>query len=87
MDIADLAIVNGRVVTPSGIIYSDVYVKQGRIHSLVEPGTPIQAAEILDAANALVLPGAIDIHFHCRAPAYPERGDFATETRAAGQRA
>ena len=29
------------------------------------------------------MPGAIDIHWHCRAPAYPERGDFATETRAA----
>ena len=29
------------------------------------------------------LPGAIDIHFHCRAPAHPQRGDFATETRAA----
>jgi dihydroorotase (multifunctional complex type) len=31
----------------------------------------------------LVLPGAIDVHFHSRTPAYPERGDFYTETRAA----
>lgn len=84
MDIADLAIVNGRVVTPSGIGNADVSIKQGRIHSLVERGTEIQAKEYIDAADAFVIPGAIDIHFHCRGRAYPERGDFATETRAAG---
>ena len=39
MDIADLAIVNGRVVTPSGITHSSITIKQGRIQSLVEPGT------------------------------------------------
>ncbi|MEZ4616878.1 MAG: hypothetical protein R2867_15425 [Caldilineaceae bacterium] len=29
-----------------------------------------------------MLPGIIDIHFHVRAPGHPERGTFATETRA-----
>jgi allantoinase len=84
MDIAELAIVNGRVVTPSGTSDVDISIKQGRIHSLVERGTEIQATEYIDAAGAFVLPGAIDIHFHCRGRAYPERGDFSTETRAAG---
>lgn len=84
MDIADLAIVNGRVVTPFGIRNSNVSIKQGRIHSIVERGAEIRAAEYIDAADAFVIPGAIDIHFHCRGRAYPERGDFATETRAAG---
>ncbi|RPI98631.1 MAG: dihydroorotase, partial [Chloroflexi bacterium] len=41
------------------------------------------AQERIDATARLILPGAVDIHWHCRAPAYPERGDFATETRAA----
>ena len=45
MDIADLAIVNGRVVTPFGVGNSDIFIKQGRIHSLVERGAEIQAAE------------------------------------------
>ncbi len=80
----DLAIVNGHVVTPNGIVRASVCVKQGRIHSLVEPGTTIHAAEYIDAADGFVLPGAIDIHFHCRAMSFPERGDFSTETRAAG---
>ena len=29
------------------------------------------------------MPGAVDVHFHCRAPSRPERGDFASETAAA----
>ena len=51
--------------------------------SLTSKSDDISAAETIDAAGKLLLPGAIDIHFHCRAPAYPQRGDFATETRAA----
>ncbi len=84
MDMADLAIVNGRVVTPFRTGNVDISIKQGRIHALVERGSEVRAAETIDAADAFVIPGAIDIHLHCRARAYPERGDFATETRAAG---
>ena len=43
----------------------------------------LTAGETIDAAGKLLLPGAIDIHFHCRAPAHPQRGDFRSETRAA----
>lgn len=76
-------IINGDVVTETGIVQVDIGIKQGKIAGLMARGTPNTAAEIIDAAGALVIPGAIDIHFHCRAPAYPQRGDFATETRAA----
>ncbi len=76
-------ITNGTVITESGVEKLDVAVHGGKIAALLARGTPVEAAETLDAAGQLVLPGAVDIHFHCRAPAYPERGDFATETRAA----
>jgi allantoinase len=79
----DTVISNGDVVTESGIQALDVAIKGGKIAALLARGTPLEAVEMIDAAGKLVLPGAIDIHFHCRAPAYPERGDFATETRAA----
>jgi allantoinase len=79
----DTLITHGQVVTETGIQSLDIALKDGVIAALVAPGTPLEAGEVIDAAGALVLPGAIDIHFHCRAPAYPERGDFATETRAA----
>ncbi|MEM7343813.1 MAG: amidohydrolase family protein [Chloroflexota bacterium] len=79
----DLAIINGKVVTEHTIYTADVGVSEGRIVALTTPGTLPPAKETVDATDLLVLPGAIDIHFHARTPAYPERGDFYTETRAA----
>ena len=76
-------IINGQVVTPTGIHKLDVAIQDGRIAALLEPNSGAEATQVIDAVGQLVLPGAIDIHFHCRAPAYPARGDFATETRAA----
>jgi dihydroorotase (multifunctional complex type) len=84
MEFADLAILNGRIVTPSDVTHMNITVKRGRIQALLDPDAPIHAAQTIDAKNRLVLPGAIDIHFHCRGRSFPERGDFGTETRAAG---
>ncbi len=74
---------NGDVVTENGIVPVDVAINDGKIVALLTRGTIAEADTTIDATDQLVLPGAIDIHFHCRAPAYPQRGDFATETRAA----
>ena len=83
---ADLAIVNGGLLTPSVKTAPEagtVVVSGGRIEAIVAAGESVTADRVIDAEGLLVLPGAIDIHFHCRAPSYPERGDFATESRAA----
>lgn len=79
----DIMIVNGDVVTPNGIEQVDVAINGDRIVGLLARGSTAEARNPIDASGKLVIPGAIDIHFHCRAPAYPARGDFATETRAA----
>ncbi len=71
------------VVTPSGTRPYDVALHEGKIAALLEPGTPAEAARTIDAHGKHLLPGAIDIHFHVRAPAYPERGTVSSETRAA----
>lgn len=83
MNLFDLIIKNASAVTEQGLQTLDIAVQAGKIAALLAPGTEAQAKEILDAEGQYVIPGAIDIHFHCRAPAYPQRGDFATETRAA----
>jgi allantoinase len=79
----DLAINGGLVVSEHGRVFADVGIAKGRIAALALPGCLQEAARTIDASGMLVLPGAIDVHFHSRTPAYPERGDFYTETRAA----
>jgi allantoinase len=73
----------GRVVTERGTLARTIAIRDGKIAALLDPEAEAEGIETLDVTGKLVIPGAVDIHFHCRAPAYPERGDFATETRAA----
>jgi dihydroorotase (multifunctional complex type) len=79
----DLRVINGVVAAEAGVGRLDVGIEDGRIAELAEPGGLGPAREEIDATGLHVLPGAIDVHFHCRAPSHPERGDFGSETAAA----
>jgi dihydroorotase (multifunctional complex type) len=79
----DLRIINGIVAAETGVARLDVGIEDGRIAELAEPGRLGPAREEVDANGLHMLPGAIDVHFHCRAPSHPQRGDFGTETAAA----
>jgi allantoinase len=79
----DTVIRGGTVVTPEGTEPLDIGITDGRITALLAPGGKAEARTTLEAKGKHILPGAIDIHFHVRAPAYPERGTVASETRAA----
>lgn len=79
----DTLIRNAVVVTPQASAPLDIAIDGGRIAALLTPGTAATAGEIIDATGLHVLPGAIDIHCHVRAPAFPERGSVESETRAA----
>jgi allantoinase len=71
------------VVSPNATKRLDVAINNGTIAALLEPNTSAEALETIDATGLHLLPGAIDIHFHVRAPAYPARGTWTSETRAA----
>jgi dihydropyrimidinase/allantoinase len=61
----DTAIVNGTVVMPSiGAMRADVGVREGRIAALADAIAPGDADQVIDARGRLVLPGAVDSHFH-----------------------
>lgn len=79
----DLVIANGTVVDSGHSQVGDIAVDGGLIVEVTEPGAAGPSRETIDATDLLVLPGAVDVHFHCRAPSHPERGTFATETQAA----
>ena len=81
MDIT--TIINGTIVENEQMIQADLVIENGVIAEILRSGYGRKRGQVIDAEGLLILPGAIDIHFHCRAPAYPERGDFASETRAA----
>ncbi len=78
-----LTIINGKIVVDDNKVAADLVVEDGIIAEIREPDFGRKRGQVIDAQGQLVLPGAIDIHFHCRAPAHPDRGDFASESRAA----
>jgi dihydropyrimidinase len=59
----------------------DLAVEAGKIVAL-DTHLPLAAARVLDAGNALVLPGAIDLHTHLRSP-LGTAGLFEGESAAA----
>lgn len=79
----DSVVRNGRVLLPDGLQQVDIGITDGRIVALLAAGSEVKAREFIDASGLLVFPGTIDAHFHCRAPSYPEREDFASGTAAA----
>ena len=83
MSALDTVIMGGDVLLPGGLSRVDVGLANGRIAGIYAPGTAPATAETIDATGRTVLPGIVDIHFHVRAPAYPERGTVDSETRAA----
>jgi allantoinase len=79
----DVAIRGGMVVSETGVFAADVGIEQDKIVLVARSGGLPEARREINAEGCLVLPGVIDIHFHVRAPGYPERGTFVTETEAA----
>lgn len=79
----DIAIVGGAVVTVDGIFPADIGLEGDKIALVASPGSLPAARREIVAEGMLVMPGTIDIHFHVRAPSYPERATFTSETQAA----
>ena len=79
----DTLLRGGDVLTPDGVHPLDIGLSGGKIAGLYAPGTGLMADEVRDCRGLTILPGLVDIHFHIRAPSYPQRGTVQTETRAA----
>lgn len=79
----DTLLQGGEVLLPDGLHRLDLGLAGGRIAGLYAPGTAPEAAEVRDCTGLTILPGLVDIHFHIRAPSYPQRGTVQSETRAA----
>jgi len=79
----DIAIKGGILLTDQGQFPADLGIEGERIAAIAVSGSLPPARHEIAADGCLILPGAIDIHFHVRAPGHPERGTFPSETQAA----
>ena len=83
MSTFDVAVINGTaVISGVGTVRADIGIRDGRIASVADRIDPATADEVIDARGRLVLPGAVDAHFHIGIYR-PVAEDARSETRSA----
>jgi len=72
MNMSKMIIKNGALVSSSKVCQKDIYIENGKIKAIGEPGDFLDeeknAEEIYDAKGNYVLPGLIEPHMHIKAP-------------------
>lgn len=76
----DYIIKNGTVANEGTLEQRDLFIRDGR---LADGAERLRNPQVFDAAGCYVLPGIIDTHVHFRDPGFPDKADFASESRAA----
>jgi dihydropyrimidinase len=78
-------ILNGQVVSPTGVEAADVLIDGETVSALGTPGFFTEAAPtadaVIDASGKYVIPGGIDVHTHME---LPFGGTFASDTFETG---
>ncbi len=83
MDKPDLIIRSRRVVMPETINPASVRIRDGIIAALGEWDDIPAQTPLVDAGDAVVMPGLVDAHVHVNEPGRTEWEGFTTATRAA----
>ena len=73
---------DGLVLTPDGVVATDLFVTEGRIAKLGD-GIDCEDAFTIDAKGCLVGPGLVDVHTHLREPGQTWKEDLGSGSRAA----
>jgi len=83
MDIHSLVIRSTRVVTPESIGPAAVHIRNRAIHAVAGWDDVPADAELVDAGDAVVMPGLVDAHVHVNEPGRTDWEGYTTATRAA----
>ena len=75
-----MIIVGGSVLTPTGLVVSDVRIDAGRV---VEVAPSLEGGDRFDASGCWVGPGLVDVHTHLREPGQEWKEDLASGREAA----
>lgn len=76
-------ITNARLINEGEIRDTDVLVAGDRIEKIASGISASPGVEVLDAEGCYLIPGMIDDQVHFREPGLTNKGDLATESRAA----
>jgi allantoinase len=79
----DLCIRGQRVITPEGDGPASVHVRDGRIEDIFDFEDVPDGCPLVEAGDAVVLPGLVDSHVHVNEPGRTRWEGFATATKAA----
>ncbi len=79
-----MLITNGRIITAVDDYHADIFIEDDKV-SLIGRNLSVEADEVIDASDRLVIPGGIDPHTHFDMPfgGTYSADDFETGTRAA----
>ena len=80
---ADLIIRGRNVVLPDGIGSRSIHVRDGVIDAVRDYDEVAADCELIDAGDAVVMPGLVDTHVHINSPGRTEWEGFESATRAA----
>src|SRR5687767_5622871 len=83
MNTLDLIIRSQRVVMPEKIGAASVHIHEGVIQAIGKWDEVPENVALLDAGDAVVMPGLVDSHVHINEPGRTDWEGFATATRAA----
>src|SRR5215212_1686374 len=79
----DLCIRGQRVITPEGEGPASVHVRGGRVEEVFEFDEVPEGCPLVEAGDAVVLPGLVDSHVHVNEPGRTRWEGFASATKAA----
>lgn len=80
---ADLVVRGRRVVTPSGVAPASILIQDGKITAVGECDDLPSGVPVIEAGDAVVMPGLVDTHVHINEPGRTDWEGFETATRAA----
>lgn len=79
----NILILNATIVNEGRQIESDVLIANGKILRIDKNLSGLQAAQVIDAAGKILIPGIIDDQVHFREPGLTAKGNIHSESRAA----
>jgi allantoinase len=87
MDAPDLVVRGQRVVTGGELVAASVYVRGGVIDRVAAHDDPTPpGASVVEAGDAVVMPGLVDTHVHVNEPGRTEWEGFDSATRGRRRR-